>query len=64
MLETALVLSLISSLSSTFGYLSTGLTIATIAMVFYAIWAVGGVLAIMFHKPIERFATAHGAHAM
>ena len=64
MLETALVLSLISSWSSTFGYLSAGMALATIAIVFYAIWALGGVLAMMFHKPLERFASAHGAHAM
>jgi hypothetical protein len=63
MLETAVVFTLISSLSSTFGYLSVGMAIASIALIFYAIWAVGGLLAIMFHKPIERFATAHGEHA-
>lgn len=64
MLETALLFTLISSWSSTLGYFSAGMAIATIALVLYAIWALGGALAVMFHAPIERFATAHGAHAM
>jgi hypothetical protein len=64
MLETALLLTLISSWSSTLGLFSAAMAIATIAIVFYAIWVLGGILAVMFAKPIERFATDHGAHAI
>ena len=64
MLETALLLTLISSVSATLGLFKGATAIATVAIVFYAIWVLGGILAVMFAKPIERFATEHGAHAI
>ena len=64
MLETALLLTLISSVAATLGLFKGAMTIATVAIVFYAIWVLGGILAVMFAKPIERFATEHGAHAI
>lgn len=59
MLETALLFSVISSWLPVLGVLDAGQTTTTIALVFFAIWAVGGALALIFHKPIERYTLEH-----
>ena len=59
MLETALLFSTLSSWAPTLGYLDTGTTTATLAQVFFGLWAAGGLLALVLHKPIERNALAH-----
>ena len=59
MLETALLFSLISSWAPTLNMLDLGTTTTTIAQVFYGLWAVGGLAALVMHKSIERNALAH-----
>ncbi|MDB4935156.1 MAG: hypothetical protein JWP87_2128 [Labilithrix sp.] len=59
MLEIALLFSTIASWAPTLGYLDAGTTHATIAQVFFGVWAAGGLLALVLHKPIERNALAH-----
>jgi hypothetical protein len=63
MLEIALLFSTISSWAPPLGYLDTGTTTATIAQVFFGIWAAGGLAALLMHKPIERNALAHHTQA-
>jgi hypothetical protein len=63
MLEIALLFSTISSWAPTFGYLDSGTTTATLAQVFFGVWAAGGLVALMMHKTIERNALAHHTQA-
>jgi hypothetical protein len=63
MLEIALFFSTISSWAPPLGYLDAGPTMATIAQVFFGIWAAGGLAALVMHKPIERNALAHHTQA-
>jgi hypothetical protein len=59
MLETALLFSVISSWLPPLGLLDAGAVTTTLAQVFFAIWAVGGLIALVMHKSIERNAIAH-----
>jgi hypothetical protein len=59
MLETALLFSVISSWAPPLGMLDLGEVTTRIAQVFYGLWAVGGLAALVMHKSIERNALAH-----
>jgi hypothetical protein len=59
MLETALLFSVLASWLAPLGALDAGQTSSTLAQVFFAIWAAGGLVALVLHKAIERNAIAH-----
>jgi hypothetical protein len=59
MLEIALLFSTISSWLPSLNMLDAGPTTTTIAEVFFGLWAAGGLAALVFHKPIERYTLAH-----
>lgn len=59
MLETALLFSVISSWLPTLGLLDAGAATTTLTAVFAGIWAAGGIAALVFHRPIERYTLAH-----
>jgi hypothetical protein len=59
MLETALLFSVISSWLPALGLLDAGAVTTTLAVVFFGIWALGAVAALIFHKPIERYTLEH-----
>jgi hypothetical protein len=63
MLETGLLFSLISSWAPSLHMLDAGNTTTTIAQVFFGLWAVGGLVALVMHKPIERNALEHHTQA-
>jgi hypothetical protein len=59
MLETALLFTTLSTWLPWLGMLDLGTTTTTVAEAFFGLWAVAGVAALVFHKPIERYSLAH-----